>query len=108
MGNSETGTDDVLLKNEKFKKCHRYWMEMVEYLKLFCDGELAFGGEGEVCERKCYVFSGQGVCWRQGELTRNSDARDSAVCKLSTHYARCCSVCSLATYQPSAFVTVPS
>jgi len=31
-------------------------MEMVEYLKLLYDGELAYGGEGEVCERKCYVF----------------------------------------------------
>jgi hypothetical protein len=43
-------------------------MEMVEYLKLLCDGELAFGGQGEVCERKYYVFPVQGVCWREGEL----------------------------------------
>ena len=41
---------------------------MVEYLKLMCDGDLVFGGEGKVCERKCYAFPENGVCWRQGEL----------------------------------------
>jgi hypothetical protein len=68
LGKSKTGAVDVLLKNGKFKKWHRYWMEMVEYLKLLCGRELAFGGEGEVCEGKCYVLPEQGVCWRQGEL----------------------------------------
>jgi hypothetical protein len=54
---SKTGTVDVLLKNEKI-----YWMEMVEYLKLLCDGDLVFGGEGEVCERKCYTYSQRMAC----------------------------------------------
>ena len=74
-------------------------MEVVEYLKLLCDGELAFGGEGEACERKRYVYPGQGVCWRQGEAGRKEFRRsrlhgvqtqhalyvqDAAMCAVST------------------------
>ena len=67
----------MLLKNEKLEKWHRYWTEMVEHIKLLCDGELAFGGEGEICKRKCYVFPGQGVCWRRDELMSWAEFRRS-------------------------------
>ena len=65
----------MLLKKEKLEKWHRCRTEMVEHLKLLCDGELAFGGEGAVCERKVTYSQGRAsavelVSWAEFRRSR--------------------------------------